>query len=174
MKNLVLSWWPQHWIPVLSLNGAQQKNTRFKEYIISTIEASQTPSVPDTASSSSSFNQLPPAKKSKISFFDDLMPNSATIGDSENNVNSVVENWIEFWKNNENQFSFIAKIAPNYLSIPASSAPVERLFSIAGKIFWPERCRLTDKNFETLMFVRSNFEFKRIMSLLKWIKVGFE
>ena len=47
---------------------------------------------------------------------------------------------------------------PYYLSVPASSAPVERLFSIAGKVFRPERCRLTDKNFETLMFIRSNFD----------------
>ena len=42
------------------------------------------------------------------------------------------------------------------LGVPASSAPVERLFSIAGKVFKPDRCRLTDKTFETLMFIRCN------------------
>ena len=40
--------------------------------------------------------------------------------------------------------------------IPASSAPVERLFSIAGKVFHPNRCCLKNKTFEELMFIRCN------------------
>ncbi len=39
--------------------------------------------------------------------------------------------------------------------MPASSAPIERLFSSAGKIFRPERRRLNDKTFEELMLVTS-------------------
>ena len=38
----------------------------------------------------------------------------------------------------------------------ARNPPVERLFSIAGKIFRPERCRLADKHFQQLMFLRCN------------------
>ncbi|VDI11014.1 Hypothetical predicted protein [Mytilus galloprovincialis] len=37
-----------------------------------------------------------------------------------------------------------------------SSAPVERLFSTAGKTFRPERCRLADGTFEKLMMVKCN------------------
>ena len=50
----------------------------------------------------------------------------------------------------------MSKLAKRYLSVPASSGPVERLFSIAGKIFRPERCRLTDTVFENLMFIKCN------------------
>ena len=44
------------------------------------------------------------------------------------------------------------------MAIPSTSAPVERLFSIAGKIFRPERCSLSDDNFETLMMIKCNSE----------------
>ena len=43
-----------------------------------------------------------------------------------------------------------------YLQIPASSAPIERLFSIAGQVFRPERCSLSNKLFETVRFIRCN------------------
>ena len=59
-----------------------------------------------------------------------------------------------FWK--EHQYQVLAKLAKEVLAVPASSAPVERLFSIAGKVFTPERCRLTDSRFEQLMFIRCN------------------
>ena len=35
---------------------------------------------------------------------------------------------------------------------------VERLFSIAGKVFRPDRCRLKDEMFERLMMIRCNTE----------------
>ena len=38
-----------------------------------------------------------------------------------------------------------------------SSAAVERLFSIAGKIYQRDRCRLSDSRLEQLMFIRSNW-----------------
>ena len=53
-------------------------------------------------------------------------------------------------------YPFLAMLAKDVFGVPSSSAPVERLFSIAGKVFTPERCRLTDKRFEQLMFIRCN------------------
>lgn len=61
-----------------------------------------------------------------------------------------------FWKENQNRFPNLAVLACKYLAIPASSAPVERIFSVGGKIFRPERCCLNDKTFEELMIIKCN------------------
>ncbi|KAI2659489.1 Zinc finger BED domain-containing protein 4 [Labeo rohita] len=61
-----------------------------------------------------------------------------------------------YWKENQSRFPTLAQLACKYLAIPASSAPVERIFSVAGKIFRPERCRLNDKTFEELLRIRCN------------------
>ena len=45
------------------------------------------------------------------------------------------------------------EVAMTVLGIPASSVPVERLFSIAGKVFRPKRCQLADATFQKLMFI---------------------
>lgn len=61
-----------------------------------------------------------------------------------------------FWKENQNSFPNLSVLACKYLAIPASSAPVERIFSVAGKIFRPDRCRLNDKTFEELLTIKCN------------------
>jgi len=42
---------------------------------------------------------------------------------------------LEWWKSHGVEFPRAARTAKTVLSIPASSAPVERIFSTAGKIF---------------------------------------
>lgn len=61
-----------------------------------------------------------------------------------------------FWKVNEQRFPGLSKLALKYLCTPVSSAPVERLFSIAGKVFKPERCSLSDQTFHDLMMIKCN------------------
>lgn len=63
---------------------------------------------------------------------------------------------LAYWSTNERRFPHLAAMAQKYLALQASSAPVERLFSVAGKVFRPERCLLKDSTFEKLMFVRCN------------------
>ena len=65
-------------------------------------------------------------------------------------------NHLLHWKENENKFPILAKLKTKYVSVPASSAPVERLFSIAGKVFRPYRICMKDEAFETLMMLKCN------------------
>ena len=63
---------------------------------------------------------------------------------------------LQYWKENQSTYPDLAKLACCYLHIPASSAPVERIFSIAGRVFRPDRNRLSDKRFQQLMFIGCN------------------
>ena len=62
----------------------------------------------------------------------------------------------DFWKEHSTIYLKISTLACRYLSIPASSGPIERLFSIGGKFFRPERCRLSGSVFEKLMNIKCN------------------
>ena len=66
------------------------------------------------------------------------------------------ENPLMYWQVNSNTFPLRSNLARKHLAIPATSAPVERLFSIAGKVFRPEKCRLHDRTFEQLMMITCN------------------
>ena len=63
---------------------------------------------------------------------------------------------LEYWSNKCVHLPSLAKAAQYYLSIPASSAPVERLFSVAGKLFQPLSSNLKDDTFLKLMFIKGN------------------
>ncbi|CAC5395870.1 unnamed protein product [Mytilus coruscus] len=63
-------------------------------------------------------------------------------------------NPLEYWKSNTVRLSSLANAATKYLAIPSTSAPVERLLSIAGKVYRPDRCSLNDSTFETLMMIK--------------------
>ena len=73
-------------------------------------------------------------------------------------VLDIEDDPLKFWKDNEAEYPRLAKLANKYLAIQASSAAVERLFSIGGKVFRPDRCRLKDETFEILMMIRCNNE----------------
>ena len=63
---------------------------------------------------------------------------------------------LHFWQQHCTNFPQLAQLAQQYLATPASSSPVERIFSVAGKVFRPERCCLSDTRFEEQMFLRCN------------------
>ena len=66
-----------------------------------------------------------------------------------------------FWLINKSKFPALATLAQKYLSIPASSGPVERLFSKSGYINRPHRSRLTAKNLEDTTLLSCNMDLMR-------------
>ena len=60
-------------------------------------------------------------------------------------------NILQYWKKQQSTFPCLTKLALQYLADLASSAPVERLFSIGGKTCRPDHCKLTDQTFEHLI-----------------------
>lgn len=61
-------------------------------------------------------------------------------------------NPLQYRKENEDKFPILAKI---YVNVTAMSVPVERHFSIAGKILRPDKCRLNDSTFQMLTMLNA-------------------
>lgn len=105
--------------------------------------------------------ESPPMKRNK---FFALVNRSSTPRPSETEVSLYLSqpcvqedrDPLGYWKAKQSEFPILTMLAEKYLAIPATSAPVERLFSVAGKLFRPERCNLGDKRFEQLMMIRCN------------------
>ena len=122
----------------------------------------------NTSSARSSESSSPPKKRSKLFGFMDRSQQNTESQQVSDTLLLQVEEYLQsptlpedgdllsYWKDNCHRYPELSKIACRYLQIPASSGPVERLFSIAGKVFRPDRCRLTDEMFAKLMFIRCN------------------
>mgnify|MGYP001793321861 CR=1 FL=1 len=61
------------------------------------------------------------------------------------------KNPLDYWKVNQNSYPRLSKLAQQYLSIPATSVPVEQLFSSAGDIVSKKRNSLTPDNANQLL-----------------------
>ncbi|XP_065895779.1 zinc finger BED domain-containing protein 4-like [Dysidea avara] len=66
------------------------------------------------------------------------------------------EDPLAWWKGNKSRFPTLARIAREYLAIPAMSTPSERLFSAAGYISSQRRSRLSGENLNQLVFLNKN------------------
>ena len=64
-----------------------------------------------------------------------------------------------FWKCHEIQFPQLAKLAKKYLTVPASSAAVKRMFSFTGHILTNRRRKTSPYLYSNLFFLKLNEEF---------------
>ena len=62
---------------------------------------------------------------------------------------------LEFWRNHQNQFPLLSKLARSIFSIPATTTNVEREFSKAGWILNQRRSSLKPDEVDKILFVRS-------------------
>lgn len=79
-----------------------------------------------------------------------------------NSFNTVVDgeptfDIVKFWfdADIQKQFPLLSRVAIGLLSVPASSASSERVFSTAGRIVEKRRNKLSSKSVDTLLFLHS-------------------
>ena len=61
---------------------------------------------------------------------------------------------LEWWRSHERKFPLLAKLARWILSIPASSAPSERVFSTVNEVIDKRRNRMHAETAEQVVFLR--------------------
>jgi hAT family C-terminal dimerisation region len=85
-------------------------------------------------------------------FTDDLTNACSTVVDGEESFDVA-----KFWCNTEVKqlYPFLSRVAIGILSIPASSASSERVFSTAGRVVEKRRNKLSSKSVDSLLFLHS-------------------
>ena len=66
---------------------------------------------------------------------------------------------IVYWVNASHIYPHLSPVACDILSVPASSAPVERTFSVSGEASRGKRNRLADHNLERETLIRKNKKY---------------
>ncbi|KAI2655656.1 E3 SUMO-protein ligase ZBED1 [Labeo rohita] len=66
------------------------------------------------------------------------------------------ENPLDLWREHQRVYPQLSKLAKKYLSIPATSAPSERVFSTGGNIVTCLRSSLKPENVDRLVFLAKN------------------
>ncbi len=77
-----------------------------------------------------------------------------TTRDNEGNFNDA----LKYWAVNESQSPELAKLAKEFLTIPATSAPSERIWSRAARIIQAKCSHLNPKVTSWMMFAQQNSE----------------
>ena len=78
----------------------------------------------------------------------------------EPNTHYHTGNASTWWDENTLHYPVFSELALQYLSLPPTSVPSERLFSIAGDIYDEKLNRLDPERAKTLPFIKKNFFLK--------------
>ena len=69
---------------------------------------------------------------------------------------------LDFWVKSESLFPILSKLACDVLVVPASLAPVERIFSIVGNACIGKGNRLIGNNLEREVLIKNNKDYLHI------------
>lgn len=69
---------------------------------------------------------------------------------------ALSEDPLIWWRDHEREYPLLALQAKQYLSIPGTSVPSERVFSTAGDIVTAQRSCLTPQHVDQLLFLQKN------------------
>ena len=68
------------------------------------------------------------------------------------------EHPLNWWKEHQYRYPFLARLAMALMCTPATSVPSERVFSTAGDIVTQNRARLQPQHVDTLVFLKKNMK----------------
>ena len=104
----------------------------------------------------------PPAKKPKLlASYTARQPAQSATGSSLQQLNKYLEmededDCLGFWHAKQSVLNKLVVPALRALGVPASSSPVERVFSQGGIILRPHRARMSDNLLSKLIFLKCN------------------
>ena len=70
-------------------------------------------------------------------------------------------NSLKYWRVNSGRFPLLSKLAIEIYSCPATTAGIERVFSVAGHLIGARATTMKDENFEKKLFCHVNQEVMR-------------
>ena len=76
-------------------------------------------------------------------------------------TDDATTNPLQWWKKWGSKFPSLAQLARRYLAMPATSAPVERLFSVAGLVATAKINRLAPSTASLLVFLHEALPISR-------------
>ena len=66
---------------------------------------------------------------------------------------------LKWWKENQGLYPILARLARVYLALQATSAPSERVFSVASRLIGNKRTRLSPSIAGKMLFVSENWDW---------------
>jgi len=69
---------------------------------------------------------------------------------------ATTEDPLAWWRAHKHKYPLLSKVARKYLSIPATSAPSERAFSVLGQVINDNRSQLSPRKVHKVFFVHQN------------------
>ena len=86
------------------------------------------------------------------------------------NAIKLEDNPLAWWKQHGHLFPTLSRLARRYLATPATSCPVERLFSVAGQVDASRRANLSSDNLTLLVFMHEALPLLRKIRALRIVE----